>query len=147
MYQALCPWDFLGNSTGVDCHFPLQGIFPTQGSNLGFPHCRQMLYRLSHQGSLTVQSFVNTTTIMVWVSSTTESLHVLLCSQSPPHPRPLANTDLLSGTTVAPFLELHVNEIIHYVALCVCLLQLSLMLLRSIHAVVCISTSFLYIGE
>ena len=43
--------DFPGNSTGVDCHFLLQGIFPTQGSNLGLPHCRQTLYRLSHQGS------------------------------------------------------------------------------------------------
>ena len=30
-------------------HFLLQGIFPTQGSNPGFPHCRQVLYRLSHQ--------------------------------------------------------------------------------------------------
>ena len=29
----------------------LQGIFPTQGSNLGLPHCRQILYRLSDQGS------------------------------------------------------------------------------------------------
>ena len=42
---------FLGNSTGVDCHFLLPGIFPTQGSNLGLPHCRQTLYHLSHQGS------------------------------------------------------------------------------------------------
>ena len=47
----LCPWDFPGNSTGVDCHFLLQGIFPTQGSNPGLPHCRQTLYCLSHQGS------------------------------------------------------------------------------------------------
>ena len=31
---------------------PLQGIFPTQGSNLGLLHCRQMLYHLSHQGTL-----------------------------------------------------------------------------------------------
>ena len=38
-------------STGVGCHFLLQGIFLTQGSNPGLPHCRQMLYRLSHQGS------------------------------------------------------------------------------------------------
>ena len=45
------PDDFPGNSTGVDCHFLLQGIFPTQGMNLGLPHCRQMLYCLSHQGS------------------------------------------------------------------------------------------------
>ena len=29
-----------------------KGIFPTQESNLGLPHCRQMLYRLSHQRSL-----------------------------------------------------------------------------------------------
>ena len=29
----LHPWDFPGKSTGVDCHFLLQGIFPTQGMN------------------------------------------------------------------------------------------------------------------
>ena len=40
-----------GKSTGVGCHFLLQGIFPTQGSNPSLPHCRQTLYRLSHQGS------------------------------------------------------------------------------------------------
>ena len=31
--------------------FPSPGNFPTQGSNPGLPHCRQTLYRLSHQGS------------------------------------------------------------------------------------------------
>ena len=49
--RLLCTWDFLGNSTGVDCRFLFQGIFPTQGSNLGLPWCRQTLYRLSHQRS------------------------------------------------------------------------------------------------
>ena len=49
--RLLCPWDFLGKSTGVGCHFLLQGIFLTQGSNPGLPHCKQTLYRLSHQGS------------------------------------------------------------------------------------------------
>ena len=29
----LCPWDSPGKNTGVGCHFLLQGIFPTQGSN------------------------------------------------------------------------------------------------------------------
>ena len=29
----------------------LQGIFPTQGSTPGLPHCRQILYYLSHQES------------------------------------------------------------------------------------------------
>ena len=38
-------------NTGVGCHFLLQGIFPTQELNPGLPHCRQMLYCLSHQGS------------------------------------------------------------------------------------------------
>ena len=41
--RLLCLWDFPGNNTGVGCHFLLQGIFPTQGSNPGLPHCRQML--------------------------------------------------------------------------------------------------------
>ena len=36
----------------MGCHFLLQGIFPTQGSNPGLPHCRQTLYPLNHQGSL-----------------------------------------------------------------------------------------------
>ena len=39
---------FPGNNTVVDCHFLLQGIFPTQGLNPDFPHCRQTLYRLSY---------------------------------------------------------------------------------------------------
>ena len=49
--RLLCPWDFPGNSTGVDCHFLLQAIFPTQGLNPGLLHCRQVLYCLSHWGS------------------------------------------------------------------------------------------------
>ena len=32
--RLLCPWDFSGKNTGVDCHFPLPGIFLTQESNL-----------------------------------------------------------------------------------------------------------------
>ena len=32
--RLLCPWDFPGKNTGVVCHFLLQGIFLTQGSNL-----------------------------------------------------------------------------------------------------------------
>ena len=46
--RLLRPWDVLGKSTGVGCHFLLQGFFPTQGSNPGLLHCRQTLYHLSH---------------------------------------------------------------------------------------------------
>ena len=45
-------WDSPGKNTGVSSCSLLQGIFPTQGSNPGLPHCRQILYCLSHQGSL-----------------------------------------------------------------------------------------------
>jgi len=45
------PWHSPGQSTGVGSHSLLQGIFPTQGSNPGLPHCRRMLYQLSHKGS------------------------------------------------------------------------------------------------
>ena len=47
--RLLRPWDFPGKSTGMGCHFLLQGIFLTQGSNPGLPQCRQILYHLSHQ--------------------------------------------------------------------------------------------------
>ena len=52
--RLLCPWDSPGENTGVGCHALLQEIFPTQGSNPGLPHCRQILYWLSHQGSPTL---------------------------------------------------------------------------------------------
>ena len=42
--------DYPGKNTGVCCHALLQGIFPTQGSNPGLPHCSWILHRLSHQG-------------------------------------------------------------------------------------------------
>ena len=49
--RLFCPWEFPGNSTGVGCHFLLQGIFPTQESNQSLLHCKQILYQLSYQGS------------------------------------------------------------------------------------------------
>ena len=49
--RLLCPWDSPGKNSGVSCYFLLQEIFPTQGSNLGLLHYRQILYHLNHQGS------------------------------------------------------------------------------------------------
>ena len=44
------PWNSPGQNTGVgSCSLP-RGIFPTQGSNPGLPHCRWILYQLSQQG-------------------------------------------------------------------------------------------------
>ena len=43
------PWNSPGQNTGVGSLFLLQEIFPTQGSNPSLPHCKQILYQLSHQ--------------------------------------------------------------------------------------------------
>ena len=45
-------------NTGVGCRAFLQGFFTIQGSNPGLPHCRQILYQLSHQGSPTISKLV-----------------------------------------------------------------------------------------
>ena len=42
-----------GQNTGVESCAFLQEIFPNQRSNPGLPHCRKILYQLSHQGSPT----------------------------------------------------------------------------------------------
>ena len=52
------PWDSPGRNTGVDNLSLLQGIFPTKGSNPGLPHCRQILYQLSHKGSPRILEWV-----------------------------------------------------------------------------------------
>ena len=43
------PWNSPGQNTGVGSLFLLQGIVTTQGSNSGLPHCRWILYQLSHR--------------------------------------------------------------------------------------------------
>ena len=49
--RFLCPWNSSGANSGVGSCSLLRGIFPTQGSNPGLLHCRQILYHLSLQGS------------------------------------------------------------------------------------------------
>ena len=44
--RLLHPWNFPGKSTGVGCHFLLQGIFSSQGSNPDLPHCKQTLFTI-----------------------------------------------------------------------------------------------------
>ena len=47
--RLLCSCASPGKNTRESCHFPLQGIFPTQGLNLGLLHCRRILYCLNHE--------------------------------------------------------------------------------------------------
>ena len=50
--------DSPGKNTRVGCHTLLQGIFPTQGLNPRLPHCRWILYQLSHQGNPRILEWV-----------------------------------------------------------------------------------------
>ena len=43
-HQVPLSMDFPGKNTGVGCHFLLQGIFPTQGSNPHLLFGKQILY-------------------------------------------------------------------------------------------------------
>ena len=52
------PWNSLGQNTGVGSLSLLQGIFPNQGLNPCLPHCRWILYQLSHQGSPRILEWV-----------------------------------------------------------------------------------------
>ena len=45
------PWNSPGQKTRVGSLSLLEGIFPTQGSNPGLPHCNHILYQLRHKGS------------------------------------------------------------------------------------------------
>ena len=57
LFDPLVAWtgsvhgDFPDKNTGEGFHALLQGIFPTQISNLGLPRCRQILYQLNRKGS------------------------------------------------------------------------------------------------
>ena len=50
-HRLYSPWYSPGQNTGVGSLYLLHGIFPTQILNPGLPHCRRILYQLSHKGS------------------------------------------------------------------------------------------------
>ena len=50
--------DSPGKNTGVGCHALLQGIVPSPGLNPGLPHCRWILYCMSHQWSPVILEWV-----------------------------------------------------------------------------------------
>ena len=117
-------------STGVGCHFLLQGIFLTQGSNPGLLYFRQMLYPLSHEGSILVRvPFINFHTLTPhtihaipyftqnahpaysqYHLSLTHRVHVACASHTHPiqhldihpHPIPSPSSTTLISTTHSP---------------------------------------------
>ena len=77
--RLLHPWDFPGKNPGVGCHFLLQEI-STQGLNLGLPHCRQTLYRLSHQGNLVLNRMGKTSDLFKKIRDIKGTLHAKMGS-------------------------------------------------------------------
>ena len=51
LHGLYSPWNSPDQNSGVGSLSLLQGIFPTQGSKPGLPHCRWILYQLNHKGS------------------------------------------------------------------------------------------------
>ena len=74
VHQAPLSMEFPSKNTGVGCHPLLQGIFLTQGSNLGLLHCRQILYSLNHQGWPLDSCILNKFLRWLWCTLGSENL-------------------------------------------------------------------------
>ena len=73
----LCSWDFPGKNTEVSCHFLLQNILPTRGSNLRLLYWQAGSLPLSHQGwPLSTSVAINYlfTVNAKWISQATRTL-------------------------------------------------------------------------
>ena len=75
-HRLYSPWNSPGRNSGVGNHSLLQGILWTQGSNPGLPHCRQILYQLSHQGSQ--KGLLSQITCLWWLDGITDTMDMAL---------------------------------------------------------------------
>ena len=78
-HKLYSPWNSLGQNTGIGSLSLLQGIFPTQGSYPGLPHCRWILYQLSSHRILisSVQSLSHVTLLpILWIAAHQASLSI-----------------------------------------------------------------------
>ena len=74
--------DSPGKNTGVGGHALLQGIFPTQGLNPGLPHCRRILYHLSHQESHISQHFTEYVYTCMYTTGFSVTLVLWACGEN-----------------------------------------------------------------
>ena len=63
---GFCLWNSPGKNAGVDSCSSLQGIFLIQGLNPDLPHCKQLLYHLSHQGNLGDSCWIKRYSIFIY---------------------------------------------------------------------------------
>ena len=147
-----------GQNTGVGSCFLLQGIFPIQGSNPGLPHCRWILYPLSHKGARLDDHIKS----LSWKRTLTWTfLHQCLSWLGPPLPwgvliRPQILLRVLKknwgptregplqfslyllikiGSFVSFWEVLYMNNIVWYLPVSVWLTSLSMIISRCIHVV------------
>ena len=126
------PWTSPNQNTGLGSLSLLQGIFPTQGLIPGLPHCRRILYQLSHKGS---------PKILKWVAYP--------FSRVSSQPRNQTGVSCIAGWffTNWAISEAHfISGIIHYLSFFDSGILLSIMSSRIVH-VVCITVSFHFEAE
>ena len=86
-HGSYSPWNSPGQNTGVDSLSLRQGIFPTQGSNPGLPHCGQILYQLEPQGkrpnTLLEKFCLFTYFCLCWVFAVALRLSLVAVSRGP----------------------------------------------------------------
>ena len=97
--RLLCPWGSPGKNIGVGSPSLLQGIFLTEGLNLGLLNCRWILYHLSYLRSpyQTINELFHPLiypSILIFIPSLQPNY--CLCLITLPCPLPLANGFLLN---------------------------------------------------
>ena len=101
--KFLCPWNSPGKNTGVGSHSLLQGIFLTQGLNLGLLHCRQIFFLLSEPPGKhcpTAPTMQNKK-FKVWKNKTKQCVYI---SKSSPLGNPNASLLLAMGHVTLPLI-------------------------------------------
>ena len=88
--RLLCPWDFPGKNTGVGCHFLLQGIFLTQGSNLSLLHWQADSLMPSCQGP-SLYSYNSKTSFELGILACLTQRSTVICDK-PAVPKPRSKT-------------------------------------------------------
>ena len=100
--RLLCPGDSPGKNTGVGCHFLLQGIFPTQGSN---PHLLSLLQWQTDSLLLEPPGKHNSMVISIFTESlishrnatiiTINFWNIFITLQNPPNPSAVTSSAFL----------------------------------------------------